>query len=89
MAKNGVRPKSLDAYPLSVYVDCSYEKATKFPHNTKTERPINEYNPVALVGDCVSINVLVSITPRLIAYMYLFITRQCYQYECVFVDHHY
>ena len=48
---------------------------------------INYYQPVASVGDFVSINLLVTRTTVFIAEMSRSITRQCYQYECIFVDH--
>ena len=41
------------------------------------------------VGDCVSVDVFVSSTTRLIVHMYGFITHQPYHYACVFVEHHY
>ena len=41
------------------------------------------------VGDCESINVLVSSNPGLIAQMSGFLTHQSYHYACVFVNHNY
>ena len=87
MATNGVLPNRLADSTLPVCADCIYGNATKRPCNTKTAISINESKPVAPVGDCVSVSLLVSRTPALIAHMSGFITRQLYQYECVFVDH--
>ena len=38
-------------------------------------------------GDCVSVDILVSATPGLIAQMRGFLTRLRYKYACVFMDH--
>ena len=89
MANNGVLSKCLVNFhfPVCIYFLCG--KAIKHPHNTKTARSVNEYKPVASVGDCVSANLLVSRTHGIIVHMSGFLTRQRYKYVCVFVDHHY
>ena len=89
MANNGFLTKCLFACTLPVCASCLYEKATKIPCNTKTERYINKSKLIASVGECVSMNVLVSITPEPIENMYGFIMHQHYLYACVFVDYHY
>ena len=66
MAINGVIPKCLVDFPLPVCAACLYVKETKLPCKTKTEISINENRLVASVGDCVSVNVLVSSTPDVI-----------------------
>ena len=47
------------------------------------------YKTVASVGNCLSVNLLVSSTPGIIAHIYGLLGRQCYQYACLFVDHQY
>ena len=89
MATNIILTKLLAYFNLPVCTSCLYEKATKLPHKTKIAIPTNEYKLVASVGDCVSVNVLVSGTPGLIEQMSEFIKRQRYQYACMFVDHNY
>ena len=88
MDTSGFLSNRLVACTLPVCASCLYGKATKIPCNTKTERSINKSKLIASVGECVSINVLVSITPEPIAHIYGFIMHQHYQYECVFVDYH-
>ena len=56
---------------------------------TNTSISINEYKPVAPVGDCLFIDVLVSSIYVLIVNMSGFLTHQRCQYACVFVDNHY
>ena len=51
-------------------------------------RFINEYKPVASVGDCINVDVLVSITHGLIAQMSVFITCQRFQYTCMRMEDH-
>ena len=85
---NGFLKKRLVACTVPVCASCLYGKATKIPCNTKTERSINKSKLIASVGECVSMNVLVSSTPEPIDNMYGFIMHQHYQYACVFVDYH-
>ena len=89
MATHGILPKRLEDYTFPICAAWLYGKEIKRPRNTKTTISINESTPVASVGDCVSVDVLVSITPGLIVQMSGFITRQSYQYACMFVDHNY
>ena len=89
MAANGVLPNRLDACPLPIYAACLYWKATKLPRKTKTEISINEYKLVASVGDFVSVNLLIYNTIGRISHMSGFLTRQCYKYTRVFLDHNY
>ena len=85
---NGFLKKCLVACTLPVCASCLYGKATKIPCNTKTEISINKSKLIASVGECVSTNVLVSITHGIIVNIYGFIMHQHYQYACVFVDYH-
>ena len=82
-------PRRLADCTFPVCADCLYINSIERPCNTKTERSTNAYKPVESVGECVYFNVLVSSTPGIIAHMYEFITRQHYQYACMFVDHYY
>ena len=69
MSANFVLPKRLAGFTFPVCATFIYGKAIKIPHKTKTSRSINEYKPVAYVGDFVSLDVLVSRTPGLVAQM--------------------
>ena len=89
MSTNGVLTKLLVYCPFTVCTACLYGKATKSCCNTKTARSMNKSKPVELVGDSVSVNVLVSRILGLIAQISGFLTHQRYQYARVFVDHHY
>ena len=89
MATNCVLPNHLANCHFPVLSDFLYGKAIKNPCKTKTEIFINESKPVVSVGDCAYVDVLVSRTPLLIKHIYGFIASQCYQYLCMFVDHHY
>ena len=88
ISTNYVLPKRLYDCPFPICTAFIYGKAIKCPYNTKTARYINEYKPVASVGNCVSICVLVSSNPGLIVQMYGFIMCQCFHYSCVFLDNH-
>ena len=89
MDTNGVIPKRLDACTFPIWEACLYGKSNKLPRNNKTAISINEYKPVASVGDCVSIDVLVSDTIGLISKRSKCLTHQRCQYEWVFVYHNY
>ena len=86
---NGVLLNILADCTFTVCAACLYVKATNRPCKTKMARYINESTPVASVGDCVSINVLVARTTGLIAHIYGFLKHHRYQYVCMFVDHNY
>ena len=89
MDTNGVLLKRLDACIFTVCVVGIYGMATKRPHKTKMVRSINQSKPVVSVRDCVSVDLLVSRTPVIIAQMSVFIVCQNYQYSFLFVDRHY
>ncbi len=86
MAKKGIIPSRLGSCQKPVCVACLYGKAHKRPKRKKAPKPAN-VRPVSAPGDCVSVDILVSATPGLIAQMRGFLTRQRYRYACVFVDH--
>ena len=86
---NYILPKQLSDCTFPIYTAFLYRNEIKHPRKTKIAIYINEYKPVASVGDCIIVNVLVSSTTGLILHMSEFIMRPCYQYACVFVDHNY
>ncbi len=88
MAKAGIIPARLANCPVPHCPSCSYGKATRKSKQTKTKRSVNPPKEVNKPGDCVSVDVMVTTTPGLIAQMAGFLTRQRYKYACVFVDHH-
>jgi hypothetical protein len=83
MARNGVLPKGLADCPIPSCPSCLYGKAKRRPTQTKAKKSVNPAGKVLGPGDCVSVDILVSKTPGLIAQM----TTRRYQYACVFVDH--
>lgn len=84
MARTGLLPKALATCPLPVCQPCLHGTMTKVPRVTKDSK-IEPY-PVHEPGDCVSVDILVSQTPGLIAQMSGTITKARYRYACVFVD---
>ena len=87
MARKGTIPKRLADCPNPVCAACLYGKAHKRPKRTKAKAK-HVPRPVSKPGDCVSVDVLVSATPGLIAQMRGFLTRQRYKYAAVFIDHY-
>jgi hypothetical protein len=87
MAKIGTLPKAIETCPLPVCPSCLYGKAKRKPTQTKAKRSINPAIEVREPGDCVSVDVLVSNTPGLIAQTKGWMTTRRYCYACVFVDH--
>jgi hypothetical protein len=67
MARLGILPKTLETCPLPVCPSCLYCKAKKKPTATNVKQSINPARQVREPGDCVSVDVLVSKTPGLIA----------------------
>ena len=76
MATNGVLPKRLADCPFHVCSAYIYGNSNKYPLKKKTAGSINKYKPVESVGDCVSVNLLVSSTPGIIAHISVFIMRK-------------
>ncbi len=87
MAKTGLLPARLSDCPIPHCAACSYGKATRVPKRTKVARTVKPTKRVRKPGDCVSVDVLTSKTPGLIAQMSGFLTRQRYKHACVFLDH--
>ena len=87
MAEQGTIPKRLAKCPMPVCGSCVYGKATKRAKQTKTQHSIQPLKPVHAPGDCVSVDILTSSTPGLIAQMSGGLTKQRYLHACVFVDH--
>ncbi len=87
MAKLGILPRRLSDCPIPHCAACSYGKATKVPKRSKVARTIQPTKKIHEPGDCVSVDVLTSKTPGLIAQMSGFLTRQRYKHVCVFLDH--
>jgi hypothetical protein len=65
----------------------AFGKAHRRPKQTKSKKTLMDPDEVKAPGDLVSVDVLVSSTPGLIAQMAEFLTRKGYKYACVFVDH--
>jgi len=86
MAQKGTIPKRLADCPNPVCAACLYGKVHKRPKRTKAKSK-HVLRPVSKLGDCVSVDVLVSATPGLIAQMRGFLTRQRHKYAAVFIDH--
>ena len=89
MDTNVVLTTRFYALPFTICSYCLYGRSNRSTRKNKTVISINEYKPVTSVSDCVSVNVLVFITPGLIFKMSGFITIKRCQYACMFVDHHY
>jgi hypothetical protein len=87
MARNGVLPRNLADCPLPACPSCLYGKAKRRPTQTKAKKSVNPARRVREPGDCVSVDVLVSKTPGLVAQLRGWMTLRRYQCACVFVDH--
>jgi hypothetical protein len=87
IARNGALPKPLADCRLPVCPSCLYVKAWRRSTQNKAKRPIDPARQLKGSGDCVSVDVLVSKTPGLVAQMKGWITTRRYQFACVFVNH--
>jgi hypothetical protein len=87
MARIGTLPTTLETCPLPVCPSCLYGKAKRKPTQTKTKKSINPARQLREPGDCVSVDILVSRTPGLIAQTKGWMTTSRYCCACVFVDH--
>ena len=87
MAKAGILPKRLANCQVPVCSACMYGKATRRPWRSKpkSDSPTKE---IKYCGQCVSVDMLKSPTPGLIAQMAGWITAKRYNYATVFVDHY-
>jgi len=87
MASQGIIPARLAQCSNPVCAACLYGKAHRRPRRVKNPKSVADPTRVLRAGDCVSVDVMVSATPGLIAQMRGFLTRQRYKFACVFVDH--
>ena len=89
MAKCGIIPKRLSKCQVPVCSACMYGKATKRPwrHKTKKQKS-SKLKRITHAGQCVSVDMLKSPTPGLVAQMAGWITGKRYWYATVFVDHY-
>ena len=89
MAKAGILPHRLAKCSIPACSACMYGKATRRPwrHKPKHEgtKPSKQ---VKYAGQCVSVDMLKSPTPGLIAQMAGWLTGKRYWYATVFVDHY-
>ena len=67
MSRNGTLPTRLSNCPVPQCAACSYGKVTKVAKQTKVKKSINPPRKVSKPGDCVSVDVMTSKTPGLIA----------------------
>ena len=88
MAKSGVLPKKFANCQVPICSSCMYGKATRRPwrDKPKLEQSINT-TQIKYSGQCVSVDMLKSPTPGLVAQMAGWITGKRYNYATVFVDH--
>ena len=89
MAKAGILPKRLAKCNVPVCSACMYGKATWRPWRDKPKAGSNTCTTkVKYLGQCVSVDMLKSPTPGLVAQMAGWITGKRYNCATVFVDHH-
>ena len=89
MAKCGILPKRLVGVPTPVCAACLYGKATRKPWRDKPKlRDKHKLNKATRPGHIISVDMLVSPIPGLIAQMSGWITTKRYLYASVFVDHY-
>jgi hypothetical protein len=88
MAQQGSIPPRLGKCTIPPCATCLFGKAHKQPKQSKAKKSLTDPEEVKAPGDLVSIDVLVSSMPGLIAQMAGFLTCKQYQYACVFVDHY-
>jgi hypothetical protein len=87
MAQQGTIPPRLGKCPIPPCATCMFGKAHRQPKQSKSKKTITDPEEVKAPRDLVSVDVLVSSTPGLVAQMAGFLTRKWYKYACVFVDH--
>ena len=89
LAKSGVLPKRLANAPTPVCSACMCGKATRRPWRDKPKSSeAQKLTKIKYSGQCVSVDMLRSPTPGLVAQMAGWITSKRYNYATVFVDHH-
>ena len=88
LAKCGVLPKKFATCAVPVCSACMFGKATRRPWRDKPKSGEDKPSvPITRAGQCVSVDMLKSPTPGLIAQMAGWITGKRYNYATVFVDH--
>ena len=89
MAKCGIIPKRYSTCQVPICSACMYGKATKRPWRHKAKKqPPSKLKKITHAGQCVSVDMLKSPTPGLVAQMAGWITGKRYWYATVFVDHY-
>jgi len=87
MAKQGILPRHLATCPISNCQACFYVKNTKKPWRSKTSDEEREaHHPVVQPGEWISINMMTSLTPRLITQMSGKCTCKRYCHAAVYVN---
>ena len=87
MAKSGLLPRRLANCPIPVCSACLCGKATRRKWRDKPKKQLAT-KKVTRLGQCVSVDMLKSPVPGLIAQMAGWITGKWYNYATVFVDHY-
>ena len=89
MAKAGLVDKKLADAPTPVCSACLYGKATRRPWRTKPKlNPKPKLFKATFPGQVVSVDMMHSPTPGLIAQMGGWLTKKRYRYAAIFVDHY-
>ena len=89
LAKSGALPKHLANAPTPVCSACMLGEATRRPWRDKPKSTeAHKLTKIKCAGQCVSVDMLRSPTPRLNALMAGWITSKRCNYATVFVDHH-
>jgi len=86
MAKQGILPRHLATCPIPNCQAC-YWKNTKKPWRSKTSHNEREaHHPVVQPGECISVNMMTSPTPGLIAQMLGKPTCKRYCHATIYID---
>jgi len=87
MARRGILPRRLATYPVPVCTACLYGKAHKKPWRSKPSDEEREaVKIVTKPGECVSVDMMTSPTPGLVAQMSGKPTCKRYKHAAVYVD---
>lgn len=89
LARQGILPKYLATCKPPMCSSCLYGKATRRPSRTKSQPlGVASLRTIDKPGQCVSIDMLESITPGFIAQLRGKPTKQRYRAATIFVDHY-
>ena len=89
MAKSGILPRRLADCAIPACTACLYGKATRRQWRDKPKSKSKQKSiPIKRPGQCVSVDMLKSPVPGLVAQMAGWITGKRYFYALVFVDHY-